>query len=194
MRKNPWIRIGNCRGEEFRKTIGYIRVGISQGNIRWHYGTSGRERGNALESVIHQTEVKWQIQENNRLQMSQQCYEQDSFQDEGCQGHNEFAGSGGLRDYLKQGLRVQRPSIWLHPKSADILYNSENGYQFNQGETKYQDYNVHGRSAFNQEEQVKTGVRYYPSCRNVEEIVLENIKQQMPNEYKDKLRIPGLDL
>ncbi|KAA6372346.1 MAG: hypothetical protein EZS28_032125, partial [Streblomastix strix] len=42
--------------------------------------------------------------------------------------------------------------------------------------------------------QVKTGVRYYPSCRNVGEIGLENIREQMPNEYKDKLRIPGLVL
>ncbi|KAA6310260.1 MAG: hypothetical protein EZS28_056344, partial [Streblomastix strix] len=134
----------NCRSEEFWKANGYIRAGISQGNIRWHCGTSGREGGNALESIIHQSEVKWQVQENNRLQRSQQCSEQDSFQDRRCQGHNGSAGSRGLRNYLgsgrsipsyksgtrieqvfrlqiqKQGLCVQRPSIWLHPKSTNI--------------------------------------------------------------------------
>ncbi|KAA6360937.1 MAG: hypothetical protein EZS28_043536 [Streblomastix strix] len=158
----------NCRSEEFGKANGYIRVGISQGNIRWHCGTSGREGGNALESVIHQTEVKWQVQENYILQRSQQCYEQDSFQDGGCQVYNGSAGSGGLHNYLghgrsillyksrtrieqvfrlqiqKQGLCVQRRSIWLHPKSTNILSNSENGYQLDNGETQHQNYNVHG--------------------------------------------------
>ncbi|KAA6379781.1 MAG: putative reverse transcriptase, partial [Streblomastix strix] len=176
------------------------------------------ERGNALEFVINQTEIKWQVQENNRLQGSQQYYEQDSFQDGECQGYNGFAGSGGLLDYLvsgrsipsyksgtridqvfryqiqKQGLHVQRPSLWLHPKSFYILSNSKNIYQLDQREIKHQDYYVYGRSAFNREEQVKTGVRYYPSCRNVEEIVLQNFREQMPNECIDKLRIPRLGL
>ncbi|KAA6401853.1 MAG: hypothetical protein EZS28_002614 [Streblomastix strix] len=142
-----------------------------------HCGTSGRKKGYSLKSAIHLTQIKWLVQENNRLQGSQQYYEQDSFQDGECQGYNGFAGSGGLFDYLGSGRSISSYKNGTRIEQVFRLHIQKQGLL-----------------VWRPSEQIKTGVRYYTSFRNVEEIVLENIREQMPNECKYKRRIPGLDL
>ncbi|KAA6395487.1 MAG: hypothetical protein EZS28_008986 [Streblomastix strix] len=206
------------RSQRFSEVDANIRGGIEERSGRWDSERGIREGCDALESIIHQTQTKWEISENYRLPSSEQGNKWHTLQDGRSQGYNGLTGAGGLYDCVgsrgcipsyqgesrsqqvlriqvqRKGLPVLRPSLWIYSKPSNILSDSQSCNQLNQGPVANQVGNVYGRLAIDCEGQIKIGVRYNQSSRNSQKVGMEDSRKQMSNEAKHQSRILGMAL